>query len=74
MWINSSIILQDVHADTLYKWVDRSGQEYITDYPPPESEIKPGSDVIEEETPDLVIWSKRMLKKVSPFWMISAGT
>jgi hypothetical protein len=36
-------------ADKLYKWTDKKGNEHITDYPPPEENLKKGSLKVEEE-------------------------
>lgn len=63
LWLISLMALQDVYADILYKWIDRDGQEHITDYPPPESEKKPGTEVTVDQTPERLALDKRTFER-----------
>jgi hypothetical protein len=63
LWLISLMVLQDVYADMLYKWIDLDGQEHITDYPPPESEKKPGTEVTVDETPKRLALDKRTFQR-----------
>jgi hypothetical protein len=62
-----ALLSSNASAGKLYKWTDKDGQVHITDYPPPESQLKNGSEIVIEDKKDKVGLDGETLRKAASF-------